>query len=473
MNPFRVVQLNVIDESEKGELASGYLIRNDLILTAHHPFRISGGTLCNVRFLEDIDQQQRIGWNNNSCKLVWSDALQDMALLQLTCDLPVSVADKIPDFSVPRFGKFEIQEVTGNNMGVGFVNYQNESSDIECKEITFRGRMRRSIQTREIELYLDQSLVPSASTDWQGISGTAFFANGYLVGVTKQTDGFVGEKALCATAISQVYEDPDFCRYVFAGEDKPLLSHVTEELSTSESINHNSQILDDLLSDLNYRDQQRQITDAISVGSTSQIFLLPPNGRYAQKWLVKRLSRNITNYTRAKRFELRADSSWDCNNLIHFWIKWENKLGVDGQDEIMTKLSRLCDPKQPLIITIHDIDEIHFNTLDRILQIFWIALTGRVQHHRCILFLTRRSLTEVNLQSQIEIEEWALVTNQEIVSWVEAQEVEDFLVKRSNQRFNPNTLYPLSLPQQPDSILKQLWGICNLNIQDHFCNYNS
>jgi inactive STAND len=468
MNPFRVVQLNA-----NGELASGYLIRNDLILTSYHPFRDSDGTICNVRFLEDTDKQQRIGWNNNVCELVWIEPKQDMALLKLTCDLPISVTTKVKDFSVPRFGKFESQEVEGKNMGIGFVNYKDESDTDGSKEFPLFGRMRRSMQTCEIELYLDQSLVPSTSIDWQGISGTAFFANGYLVGVTKKTDEFLGEKVLCAIAISQVYEDPIFCQYVFAGEDKPLLICVTEELSTSESINHNSQALDNLLLTLNYSNQQKQITDAIDGGSSSQIFLLPSNGRYAQKWLVKRLSRNITNYNRAKKFELRADSSWDSNNLIHFWIEWENKLDVYGQDKIMTKLYKLCDPRQPLIITIYDTDEIQPDTLGQILQVFWGALVRGVQRHRCILFLTRKSLTEISLQSQIEIQEWALVTNREITNWIESQQVEDFLVKRSNHRLDCDNLQLLSLPQQPDVVLQQLWRICNLNIQDHFCNYNN
>jgi inactive STAND len=470
MDKFRAVQLR---NNINNQVASGYLVRNNLILTAHHLFRDSGCTLCNVRFLEDTDELQKIGWNNDGCELVWCDAEQDMALLQLICDLPVCVANSVQDFSVPRFGKFENREIEGKNMGCGFVNYQDELGFGCSKDFVLSGRMRRSIQTREIELYLEQSLVPSTSTAWQGISGTAFFANGYLVGVTKKTDGFLGEKALCAINISQVYENPGFCRYVFAGEDKPLLSCVTEALPVHESINYSSQDLDNLLLALNYSNQQKQITDAISGSNLSQIFLLPQNGRYAQKWLVKRLSRNVTNYNRAKKFELRADSSWNDNDLIHFWIEWENNLGVDGQNEIMAKLGKLCDPKQPLIITIHDIDEIHLNTLDRILQIFWRALIGGEHRHRCILFLTRKSLTEINLQSQIEIEEWTLVTNEEIVAWVESQEVEDFLVRRSNRKFDPSTLYPLSLPQQPDSILKQLWGICNLNIQDHFCNYNS
>jgi inactive STAND len=470
MDQFRAVQLR---NNNNNQVASGYLVRNNLILTTHHLFRGSDGTLCNVRFLEDLDKSQRTGWNNDGCRLVWFDAEKDMALLQLICDLPVCVVKSVPDFSVPRFGKFENREIEGKNMGCGFVNYQDEG-DLG-KDFMLSGRMRRSVQTREIELYLDPSLVPSASTAWQGISGTAFFANGYLVGVTKKTDGFLGEKVLCAIAISHVYENPDFCRYVFDGEDKPPLSYVVEELSASKSIDYSSQYLDNLLLTLNYSNQQKQITDAIDGDSSSQIFLLPPNGRYAQKWLVKRLSRNITNYNRAKKFELRADSSWNDNDLIHFWIEWENNLGVDGQNEVMTKLGKLCDPKQPLIITIHDIDGIHFNTLDRILQIFWRVLIGRGHRHRCILFLTRKSLTEINLQSQIEIEEWTLVTNEEIVGWVESQEVKDFLVRRSNRnrKFDPSTLYPLSLPQQPDSILTQLWGICNLNIQEHFCNYNS
>lgn len=470
MDQFRAVQLR---NDTNDQVASGYLVRNNLILTAHHLFHDSGGKLCNVRFLEDTDKLQRIGWNKNGCKLVWFSVEQDMALLQLTCDLPTSVTNKITDFSVPRFGKFESQDVEGKNMGIGFVNYQDENNYDCSKELLLFGRMRRSIQDRCVELYLDQSLVPSTPVAWQGFSGTAFFANGYLVGVAKKTDGFLGKKALCAIEVSQVYEDLSFCQYVFADEDKPLLICVTEELSTREFIDHKSQALDKLLLDLNYSNQQKQIKDAISRGNTPQIFLLPPNGKYAQKWLVKRLSRNITNYSRAKKFELRADSSWDNDNLIHFWIEWENKLKVDGQDEIMTKLCKICDPKQPLIITIHDIDTINFNTLDRILQIFWNSLIGRRQLHRCILFLTRKSLTEIDLPSQIEIQEWSLVTRGEIVDWVEDQRVEEFLVANSNRRFDPSNLQILSLPQQPDTVLRQLWRICNLNIQDHFCNYNS
>ena len=227
MDQFRVVQLR---NSISNQIASGYLVRKDLILTSHHLFHAPDNTTCNVRFLEDVDKSKRVGWNENGCELVWFSTEQDIALLKLTCDLPIWVTNKVQDLSVPRFGKFKTQEIAGKNMGIGFVNYK-DNSGINCsKELPLFGTMRRSIQVDEIELHLDQSLTPSTPTDWQGISGTAFFANGYLVGVTKKTDEFLGEKVLCAIPISRVYENTDFCQHVFAGEDKPLLSCVTEEL---------------------------------------------------------------------------------------------------------------------------------------------------------------------------------------------------------------------------------------------------
>lgn len=466
MNLFRVVQLNA-----SGELASGYLIRNNLILTAHHPFRGLDDIICHVRFLEDIDERERIGWNDNACRLVWSDDKQDMALLQLTCDLPISVANKIQDFSVPRFGKFENQEIKGKNMGIGFINYQDTSGSLRSKELTLFGRMRFSIQAREIELYLDQSLVPSTPTAWEGISGTAFFANGYLVGVTKKTDGFLGEKALCAIAVSQVYEDSKFCSYVFAGENKPSLYSVTENLSNNESIDNSSQLLDDLLLNLNYDNQQRQIADAMRNSSQSQVFLLPPNGKYAQQWLVKRLSRNIINYSQAKKFELRADSSWNETSFLH---EWENRLSVEGYDGVMTELCSSCHRKRPLIITIHDIDQVDFDILNQVLHSFWESLLGKSgDRHKCILFLTRNLLTETSLRSQTEIQEWNLVTREEIDRWVDSQQVEDFLLKYSNQRIDFENLHILFLSPNPNNFLFTLWRTCNLKIGDHFKeNYN-
>jgi tetratricopeptide (TPR) repeat protein len=231
MDRFRVVQLR--NPSNK-MLGSGYLVRDNLILTSYHLFKGSDNKKCNICFMEDANEKHKVGWVFGACELIWFKVERDIALLQLNCDRPVSLKNKSMNLSIPIFGDFDLQKLVGR--GTGFINYKDTHGDTCSKDINLHGNINRNTTTGEIELYLDSSLVPNTPTDWGGISGTALFANDYFIGIIKTTDGFLGQKVLCAIAISYVYEDPDFGQHVFAGEHRPPLHCITEEFPALDEL---------------------------------------------------------------------------------------------------------------------------------------------------------------------------------------------------------------------------------------------
>jgi inactive STAND len=480
MNRFRVVKLRSIGSKQ---FASGYLVRDNLVLTARHIFelkddkgigtgRYTDDKKCSICFLEDAEELKKIGWNDSACELVWFHPGYDMALLRLNCEIPKSLMNRVNCFTVSDFGKLDRDNNETNGKGVGFACYENSPNKLYSKQINLEGKLNRIDESGLLELY--PSSVPKNPTDWQGISGTALFANDYLVGVITKTDGFWGEKALNANAISFVYEDKDFCDLIFTDENRPPLRSIKEILTNNKSISYGSKDLDKLLLDLNYGDQQKQIVDSMKTEKV-KVFLLPPNGQYAQQWLVARLLRKITNYEIGNKYEFWANGTWN-SNLGPFWFSWESKLSkvksVEGQDVVLSLLGKDCKPQQPLIIIIHNIQKLKPETLTQVLTNFWERLIALEITGRCVLFLTQQPGAPIDIDSPllIKIDDWQKVSSQEMFAWVECRTVADFLVNCSRNMFDSNTLLPLFFPNEPDEFLQELWGLCDLDINSHFQN---
>jgi HEAT repeat protein len=199
---------------------TGYLIRDNLILTAHHviaPLKETGilKRRYHMRLIGDYEQG-RTDWIIEGCYLCWDSPIHDLALLKLEEGKLGFLSNQN---SSSRFGKLGGETLFATGMGFPAVqeieNRQNPQP--------IRGHLSRIAALKEGQLQLEvTSLLPAFSSQWQGISGTALFVNDFLVGVIVETNKSFAEKALWATPISAVANDMEFCKLVL-GEPNRLL----------------------------------------------------------------------------------------------------------------------------------------------------------------------------------------------------------------------------------------------------------
>jgi hypothetical protein len=177
----RVVEVYSRDAAGKERVGSGYLVSDQVVLTANHvvdgllvsPTDQSGSERCEVRLLGSGD------WL--PAQVAWHNPARDVALLRLTGHWQLPAGSP-----APGWGRLDGDEQVGC-MAVGFPWAQARPDQVRDTEQLFgqiaplttvkAGRLAVNVVTAP------PTARPERTSPWAGMSGAALFAGPYLVGV--------------------------------------------------------------------------------------------------------------------------------------------------------------------------------------------------------------------------------------------------------------------------------------------------
>jgi hypothetical protein len=224
-----------------------------------------------------------------------------------------------------------------------------------------------------------------------------------------------------------------------------------------EDTETHSKQLDALLRKLNYVEQKQKVEHAIQGCEIAKVVLVQANGTFTQRWLVKRLSLEVPNYTTAKGFSVSAKGKWD-RSLSHFWNSLSKYAdNAEAPEEIIQILCNRCRTK-PLIMAIHGIQAIEPQTLQALLSNFWEALIQKLNeqswcHDRCdcILFLTTNleSPHSIGGDYGVTLDPWDSVTVDHMQQWLKSLEVKQLLAQCSGENVEDACLDLVPKGKQP------------------------
>jgi|GEM_PF-1556764 len=242
MDPKRVAELH---DPHRRQGGTGYLIRDNLILTAHHVIAPSGekgllGKRYHMRFIGDYEEG-RTDWVIEGCYLCWDSPQHDLALLKLK---ESRLGFNLNQQYVTYFGELVNTQVPARGMGFPAVQEINSLQNPE----ELQGFLSKygALKLGQLRLQVT-SLIPNSPDQWQGISGTALFVNQFLVGVVVETNKSFAERALWATPISKISEDPDFCELVLGDRNRSLPLESIEGINKVNPLIGKASIFDTLL----------------------------------------------------------------------------------------------------------------------------------------------------------------------------------------------------------------------------------
>jgi hypothetical protein len=296
-----------------------------------------------------------------------------------------------------------------------------------------------------------------------------------LVGVITETNRGRSSNNLWMTPIKAIFDDVDFWQKSNCQRNKVCSAEYHRENLEQQRLRAIG--LDKCLQSLNYIKQRREIEDC----DQSKIFLLPPNGLIAQKWLISRLTQSIRNHSTCLKISLTVSNNWN-ENFDWFWRDLykrvfgrplQVKTSVD-QDEILTAL---CQNREftPLVISIHNIDKLAEDKIASLIAEFWDVLMGKLDecYGSCILFLTRDDPMKFRVRPGSVVNTlrpWQKISVDELETWSRSIEVCQFFQDVVGGIDIRGDYLHLGIAGDLDNALGRFFYHCNLEF-DHLKYY--
>lgn len=196
----RRVALVVASSDGQDEVATGYFLTSDLVLTARHVVLTPGAKIAVRVALDGLSDEDR--WTDASIE--WSGAGDLDAVLLRT---EKSFTD---DWTLPTIGE-SVEAGTWHSNGYARLAADDDSGNRKTQPVSGTYGVSGGQGPAELALQTNQNISPKWDTYWKGISGAPVFSesNGELIGIIVDANSAMSN-ALIGLPIQRVLSDINF-----------------------------------------------------------------------------------------------------------------------------------------------------------------------------------------------------------------------------------------------------------------------
>ena len=193
-------------DGNKGEVATGYPVAPNLVLTAYHAVFPTSAHRDESRPIEVRWHHPRVGSDWQLVQgIVWGDKRWDLALLECALPSEISICKLFPSDQKPM--AHQLYEA------VGFPRIGGKRNEVR-NAFHIQGSVYSMLEADD-RFDLEEPAGPIAEENWKGASGSPVVVNGRILGVIVEVPPNLEAKRLQAVPMWKVLrDDADFCQQV-------------------------------------------------------------------------------------------------------------------------------------------------------------------------------------------------------------------------------------------------------------------
>ncbi|MCP4407994.1 MAG: hypothetical protein GY807_09605 [Gammaproteobacteria bacterium] len=216
-----LVQIFVSTGVDEGEIATGYPIAKNRILTARHALYPDGQQPHSIEVRWCHLTGSARSWR--PATFVEWDGSDEFDVALIECEFP----EKVDRLGIVSEGKLS------NKMhwcSAGFAR-AGERDDGECRSVGMKGEVF-SMADSEPEFELGAKYEVSHDEQWKGASGSPVFVGDKIIGVIVSCPENFDARRLRATPLWKLLQEPGFCEAIGYGKRKERLAWARRELTS-------------------------------------------------------------------------------------------------------------------------------------------------------------------------------------------------------------------------------------------------